>query len=248
MIDFKTLSRRKEVFARLTGVKLSDFLKIIEKVRPLWEKLQAKKICAGRRSNITSLENVVLIYYRCYISHFQLGMYFNLDASNVCRHLQKIEPLLAQVLTIKKDRTLSVNDLNRIIIDATEIPIQRPRRQKPQRDNYSGKKKRHTLKFEIFAAPNGKILNVSKCFCGKTHDFNIRKNSEHVPKHVKIIADSGYQGIAKLHKKSSIPYKRPKGGTLKPRQKTYNRVANSCRTRVCKFEKIQDFRISLSQL
>lgn len=124
MIDFNTLSRRKEIFARLSGLKLSDFLKIIEQVRPLWGKLQSKKICSGRKSNITSLENEVLmalIYYRCYISHFQLGMYFNLDASNVCRHLQKIEPILASVVAIKKDRTLSANDLDRMIVDATEI-------------------------------------------------------------------------------------------------------------------------------
>lgn len=127
MIDFNTLSRRKKIFARLTGVKFSYFLKIIEELRPLWDKLQKQKICSGRKSNITSLENevlMVLIYYRCYISHFQLGMYFNLDASNVCRHFQKIEPLLAQVLTIKKNRTLSASDVDRMIIDATEIHIQ----------------------------------------------------------------------------------------------------------------------------
>ena len=51
-------------------------------------------------------------------------------------------------------------------------------------------------------------MNVSKCFNGKTHDFNIRTSSEHIPKHVEVIADSGYQGIAKLHANSTVPYKR----------------------------------------
>ena len=54
-------------------------------------------------------------------------MYFNLDASNVCRHLQKIEPILASVVAIKKDRTLSANDLDRMIVDATEVQIERPK-------------------------------------------------------------------------------------------------------------------------
>ena len=97
---------------------------------PLCGKLQSKKICSGRKSHLKSLENEVLmtlIYYRCYISHFQLGMYFNLDVSNVCRHLQKIEPILASVVAIKKDRTLSANDLDRMIVDATEVQIQRPK-------------------------------------------------------------------------------------------------------------------------
>lgn len=204
-------------------------------MRPLWCKLQEQKICAGRKSNITSLENevlMVLIYYRCYISYLQLGIYFNLDESNVCRHFQKIEPLLAQVLTIKKDRTLSATDLDRVIIDATEIPIQRPKNKKAQKTTYSGKKKRHTLKFEIFTTLNGKILSVSKCFGGKTHDFSIRKSSEHVPKHVEALVDSGYQGIAKLHANSTVPYKRPKGGTLTDEQKTHNRILASRRITV----------------
>ena len=111
-------------------------MKIIEKVKPLWRALQAKKICAGRKSHLKSLENevlMVLIYYRCYISHFQLGMYFNLDASNVCRHLQKIEPILASIVAIKKDRTLSAHDLDRMIVDATEVQIQRPKNKKNQK-------------------------------------------------------------------------------------------------------------------
>ena len=81
-------------------------------------------------------------------------------------------------------------------------------------------------------AQNGRILNISKCFNGKTHDFNIRKNSEHVPKHVEVLADSGYQGIAKLHTNSIVPYKRPKGGILTDEQKTHNRVLASRRITV----------------
>ena len=45
MIDFDILKRRKELFARVTGVKLEHFLQIIEQVRPEWDKLQASKQC-----------------------------------------------------------------------------------------------------------------------------------------------------------------------------------------------------------
>lgn len=88
----------------------------------------------------------------------------------------------------------------------------------------------HTLKFEVIIDAHG--MNISKCFNGKTHDFNIRKNSEHVPKHVEVLADSGYQGIAKLHANSIVPYKRPKGGTLTDEQRTHNRVLASRRITV----------------
>ena len=87
--------------------------------------------------------------------------------------------MLASVIKIKKNRELSQDCLEEILIDATEIQIQRPK--KKQREFYSGKKKKHTIKFEIQIDTSGKILNISKAYCGKTHDFKIRKTSEHVP-------------------------------------------------------------------
>ena len=143
MIDFKILKHRRETFARVTGLKLEDFNEIVAKIRPSWNKLQESKQCHGRNSNLKSLENeilLVLIYYRCYISRFLLGMYFNLDASNVCRHLRCLEPLIARAIHIKKDRTLSYKELDTILVNATEIQIQRPI--KHQRKFYSGKKKK----------------------------------------------------------------------------------------------------------
>ena len=61
MIDFDILKRRKELFARVTGVKLEHFLQIIEQVRPEWNKLQASKQCHGRNSNLKTLENEVML-------------------------------------------------------------------------------------------------------------------------------------------------------------------------------------------
>lgn len=165
MIDFKILKHRSEIFARVTGVKLEDFYKIVDKVRPSWNKLQESKLCHGRSSNLKSLENeilLVLIYYRCYISHFLLGMYFNLDASNVCRHLKRLEPLIVRAIHITKDRTLSYKELDTILIDATEIQKQKPT--KHQRKFYSGKKKKYTQKLEVMISLDGKIINVSKTY------------------------------------------------------------------------------------
>jgi hypothetical protein len=46
----------------------------------------------------------------------------------------------------QKNRTLTAEDLTRIMVDVTEINTQRSR--KNQREYYSGKKKRHTSKKE----------------------------------------------------------------------------------------------------
>ena len=223
MIDFDILKRRKEIFARVTGVKLGEFYKIVEKVRPIWNEQQASKKCHGRSSHLKTLENeilLVLFYYRCYISHFMLGMHFDLDASNVCRHLKRMEPMMARAIHIEKNRVLSAEELDKILIDATEIQTQRPT--KKQRKYYSGKKKKHTQKIEIMTSKDGKIIGISKMYPGRTHDFKIRKLSDHILKDVVVLADSGYQGLQKLHKNTILPYKRRRKNPLSQEQKQHN--------------------------
>ena len=77
----------------------------------------------------------------------QNGISYFRKNSNVCRHIQRLEPMLADTTKIKKNRMLDQSELETIIIDATEIQTQRPSRH--QRQYYSGKKKKHTLKVEI---------------------------------------------------------------------------------------------------
>ena len=103
-----------------------------------------------------------------YVTHNFLGYLFNLHNSNICRMLKILEPMLAKVIHIKKDRTLTENQVMEILADVSEIPIQRPR--KKQKDKYSGKKKDHTLKFEIGMSTNGEIIHISKVYDGKIHE------------------------------------------------------------------------------
>lgn len=230
MLSFERVCNQKKNFSRLTGVKLSEFCEILRKVSPKWDEVQQKKKIAGRTSKLKTLEDevlLVLIYYRFYVSFQFLEMLFDLDESNICRHIQKIEPILASVIKINKNRELTQSDLETILIDATEIPIQRPL--KNQRKYYFGKEKSHTMKFEIQTDIRGKIIAVSGCYNGKTHDFKIRKMSDHVPRDAFVLADSGYQGLQKLHPKTILPHKRRRKVPLTPEQKTHNTSLSSKR-------------------
>jgi len=63
---------------------------------------------------------------------------------------------------------------------------------------------------------------------GSTHDFQLFKESRALPATtITILADSGYQGIAKLHANSQTPDKKSKLHPLSDEQKTANR-ALSC--------------------
>ena len=105
MLSFDKLCNQNKTFSRLTGVKLSEFREIICKVRPKWEEIQRKKKVSGRNSKLKTLEDevlLVLIYYRFYVSFQFLEMLFELHESNICRHIQKIELILARAIKIKK--------------------------------------------------------------------------------------------------------------------------------------------------
>ena len=68
---------------------------------------------------------------------------------------------------------------------------------------------------------------------GRKHDFRLYKESKtHLHPEVTLQADSGYQGIGKLHRRSEVPHKRSKKKPLTIEQKTYNRSISSERVLV----------------
>ena len=65
---------------------------------------------------------------------------------------------------------------------------------------------------------------------GKKHDFRMFKESRFVLKeNVKILADTGYQGIQKVHQNSQIPCKKKRGIGLSKTEKRYNHRLSSKR-------------------
>jgi IS5 family transposase len=232
--SYKKLLRRKHQFLRLTGLSYKEFQKLIKKCSPLWQKkLDAKKL-SGRPYAIGGFEDqvlCVLIYYKFYTTHFFLGCLFGVDDSAVTRCIQRIEPILANKIAIKKQRDCTEESLEAIIIDCTEQQVQRPKR--GQKRHYSGKKKSHTLKTEIKIDRKSKrIVGVSKAFPGSVHDMEVRRQSEPIHRDTIVIGDSGYQGLEKEHPLSIIPDKKRKGEERTKAQKRRNRKIAQARIAV----------------
>ena len=58
---------------------------------------------------------------------------------------------------------------------------------------------------------------------GKRHDFRLFKESKtKINPNIKVITDTGYQGIHKLHSKSELPKKKTKKNPLKKEDKQKN--------------------------
>jgi hypothetical protein len=83
------------------------------------------------------------------------------------------------------------------------------------------------VKSHVIANPDtGLIYDVDEAK-GTVHDFTLCKETL-IPilmfcVMLKLLADSGYQGIENFHANSEIPIKKPRGGELLPLEKAYNK-------------------------
>ncbi len=209
----RKLSSKK--FKRLYGVKPQTFRVMVRLVKT--QEKQKKK--SGRPTKLT-IENQILItlqYWREYRTYFHIAQDWKISESTVCRTVHKIENILISSrkfsLPGKKKLLDSSLDENIIAMDVMESPIERPK--KHQKSFSSGKQGEHTLKTQVIIEQK-----TLKIIClghgkGKTHDFRLFKTSGvKFRELVKVIADKGYQGIAKIHELSETPIKKPKGGKL----------------------------------
>ncbi len=122
-LNYHNLKEHLRNFRDITGLTIEEFEKVVEKVRPEWEKVQKQKKYHGRTSRLPVLEDKILciiLCYRTYITHRFLSYLFNLHNSNICRLLKKMEPLLAKKISIKKDRTMTPERILKILADVTE--------------------------------------------------------------------------------------------------------------------------------
>lgn len=90
----------------------------------------------GGRKAVISLENKLMItlnYYREYRSQFHIAQDFGITESAVCKAIKWVESILINhkdfALPSKK-ALWQDNELETILIDATEIPIERPKKSK----------------------------------------------------------------------------------------------------------------------
>jgi len=119
-----------------------------------------------------------------------------------------------------------------LLHDGTEREIPRPVDPDEQQENYSGKKKKHTLKNALIVTACCLVLFVSPSLCGKTHDKKIAETMYSFSSPCILYQDTGYQGYKPQEVVIVQPLKKPKGRQLTPQQKEHNRQISSFRVRV----------------
>jgi len=197
-----------------------------------------RKIGGGNKFSLSLKDRLLLllIFYRTYSTYAFLGFIFGIDESNVGRNFMPLEPLLARIFKIPERKIeLEADEIEKLFFDASEQARERPT--KKQKRDYSGKKKQHTLKYQLVAVRKRKkatrepqkrkvrIVCITKLKHGKTHDKKIYdKNRMIKPPNIDSFGDSGYQGSD-----LTTPKKKSKHHPLTKQEKQRNQKISSLR-------------------
>ena len=172
----------------------------------------------------------ILLYLKADTHQFHQGLVFNISQSKVSEWLHFLLPVLekslAQLGQLPQEgfefdgRQHSESDW--FTADVTERPIARNLDIEAQKEEYSGKKKQHTVKNLVICDDQKRVLFLSDLYEGKTHDKVILDALELKLQGRNILLDLGFYGTDV--KEAVLPFKKPKEEELRPHQKLVNQA------------------------
>jgi hypothetical protein len=256
MINLERALNQDRLLRALTGLNrqafdalLPSFEQVYRASRMAAKPQRQRAMGGGRKARLNSIEAklfYILFYFKCYPTFDLAGVLFDLDRSQTHEWMHGLQPVLEaalgekMVLPERKLRSIEAfmeafPGVERVMIDGTERPIQRPQDPDQQTLNYSGKKRRHTRKHLAAVDQSKRVLVLSKAREGKLHDKRFETEEEiafHIPDAIPIEVDLGFQGLASEYVNIRIPHKKPRGGELTELQKQENRALSQSRV-VC---------------
>lgn len=128
----KVKNLKAEDFKRLTGVHFKTFNQMVEIVKQT-ESLRKK---TGRPPKLRIEDQILMTleYWREYRTYFHLGSTWGVNESTAYRIIQKVENILIQATELrlpgKKRLIQDDHQLETVLIDVSETPIERPKKNK----------------------------------------------------------------------------------------------------------------------
>jgi hypothetical protein len=268
MLTYEKLARRPTHFLRFAGLTVEQFDPVLSVLAPRVEVARRERLSRSSRQRalggggkyrlaLADRLLMTLCYHRLYLTQTLLGYLFDLDGSNVCRNLQEITPLLRDVLpTPERVLSKTLATMKRIgspeelfekfpdlklIVDATEQPVQRPKDKTKRNAHYSGRRKRPTKKRQVIVTSSGLILDQSPSVPGRVHDWKLfQSHYDGMPRlgplfeSVVTYVDSGYQGIEPFLPRCRIRIiqRARRNRPLREKEKRRNSLRSSHRIRV----------------
>ena len=181
----------------------------------------------------------ILMYLKENPNQAYHGKLFNISQSKVSEWVSYLMPVLEH--TLKKMGFMPQcgyqfksppKDSQYLLVDVTERQVPRDIDIQNQQDDYSGKKKLHTMKNLAVCDEKGTILFISDSCQGSTHDKSIWNQIAFDFGELNVLADLGFLGAEKDHPNVILPYKKPKNGDITAIQKDINKAIGSVRVKI----------------
>jgi Helix-turn-helix of DDE superfamily endonuclease len=115
LLSYDRLSRKPLLFKSFTGLTVQEFNYLYnKKIAKNYDKYELQRLSCKRKSirerkagagrpfklDVKDRLLMLLVYYLLYITYTLGGFLFDLDQSNICRDIQKMEPLIRNCLPI----------------------------------------------------------------------------------------------------------------------------------------------------
>jgi hypothetical protein len=261
-MNINKVLKNKRLTLALTGLTPEEFTNLLSLFNRVWQesklkdyqkyiKTRKRKPGGGRKGCLREMSDklfFILFYHKCYPTYDLAGFLFNFDRSNAFHqkeHLAKLlEKTLGKKIALPKRRLKSIDqffkmfsEAKEVFPDGTERPVQRPKDRELQKEKYSGKKKRHTVKNIIIADKHKRIGFLSKTAGGRQHDFTMLKEHsppKYIPSDIKQHLDLGFKGYQTQFPdhKISMPDRKPRTRELSKTKVERNKRKASLRVLV----------------
>lgn len=191
MLNIKRALRQDRLLRALTGLNRKAFQSLLSVFTQIYEEILRDKprqrcVWRGRKARLRTI-----------------------DRSQAYHWAHRLQPVLEA--TLEEEKVLPERKINsvqgfiesfpgveRVVIDGTERPVQRPTDSEKQKLNYSGKKSVSKRKHLAAVDQNKQVLLLSKAREGKLHDLKLLDQEKligNIPVEIPIEVMSGFQGI-----------------------------------------------------
>ncbi|MEL6456532.1 MAG: transposase family protein, partial [Cyanobacteria bacterium J06623_5] len=146
MLDIQRAFKNDRLMQAMTGLNCSAFDELLPSFSAAYQeahpvsKARQRAPSGGRKSNLKQMSDklfCVLFYFKCYPTFDLAGLLFGFDRSQSNRWLHRLQPILEAALgkeLVLPERQIQsmaefierFPEVERVIIDGTERPIQRP--------------------------------------------------------------------------------------------------------------------------
>lgn len=253
MLTFAWIAEKPRLLRSITGLSSKAFVDLVEPFRQAYEEAldeqdekreqpRQRRRGGGRKATIATMEDkllFILAYFKLYPIQDVQGLLFHMSQPQANEWTHRLTPVLNRALGYEKQlparkpadlaQVLATYPALEVIIDGTERPIQRPKDKERQRQYYSGKKKRHTVKNIVISdKATKKIKGLGRTSEGKKHDKKLADEEEYrFPPGSQLWKDTGFQGYEPEGVVTHQPKKKPRGRELTDEEKAQNRAISS---------------------